>query len=106
MMLSIQVKGMKKDIIAAVQKSGFGWALDRNNGSLLWSSGRYDPRALNRDDGTLEWDTSRINAVLKIRRNESQVIVRKLDVETGEVLLKTFMLPDNNGSNLRKQPIN
>ncbi|KAK3227621.1 hypothetical protein Dsin_007483 [Dipteronia sinensis] len=40
MMLSIQVKGMKKDIIAAVQKSGFGWALDRNNGSLLWSSWR------------------------------------------------------------------
>ncbi|KAK0583717.1 hypothetical protein LWI29_001960 [Acer saccharum] len=37
-MLSIQVKGMKKDIVAAVQKSGFGWALDRDNGSILWST--------------------------------------------------------------------
>ncbi|TXG59160.1 hypothetical protein EZV62_016989 [Acer yangbiense] len=36
MMLSIQVKGIKKDIVAAVQKSGFAWALDCDNGSLLW----------------------------------------------------------------------
>ncbi|KAK3227617.1 hypothetical protein Dsin_007479 [Dipteronia sinensis] len=38
MMLSIQAKGMKKDIVAAVQKSGFGWSLDRDNGSILWST--------------------------------------------------------------------
>ncbi|TXG59158.1 hypothetical protein EZV62_016987 [Acer yangbiense] len=38
MMLSIQVKGIKKDNVAAVQKSGFAWALDRNNGSFLWST--------------------------------------------------------------------
>ncbi|KAK3227622.1 hypothetical protein Dsin_007484 [Dipteronia sinensis] len=41
-MLSIQVKGMKKDIIAAVQKSGFRWALDRDNGSLLWSTSKNE----------------------------------------------------------------
>ncbi|KAK0585786.1 hypothetical protein LWI29_033997 [Acer saccharum] len=38
MMLSIQVKGIKKDNVAAVQKSGFAWALDRDNGSFLWST--------------------------------------------------------------------
>ncbi|KAK3227586.1 hypothetical protein Dsin_007448 [Dipteronia sinensis] len=38
MMFSIQVKGIKKDIVAAVQKRGFAWALDRNNGGLLWST--------------------------------------------------------------------
>ncbi|KAK1562174.1 hypothetical protein Q3G72_007459 [Acer saccharum] len=41
MMLSIQVKGIKKDIVAADQKSGFAWALDRDNGSLLWSTVSY-----------------------------------------------------------------
>ncbi|KAL5808805.1 hypothetical protein ACOSQ3_029496 [Xanthoceras sorbifolium] len=38
MMLSIQVKEIKRDIVAAVQKSGFAWALDRDNGSLFWST--------------------------------------------------------------------
>ncbi|KAH7554055.1 hypothetical protein JRO89_XS12G0102900 [Xanthoceras sorbifolium] len=38
MMLSIQVKEIRRDIVAAVQKSGFAWALDRNNGSLFWST--------------------------------------------------------------------
>ncbi|KAJ4707005.1 polyvinylalcohol dehydrogenase-like [Melia azedarach] len=38
MILSIYVKGRKKDIVAAVQKSGFAWALDRDNGSLVWST--------------------------------------------------------------------
>ncbi|KAK4833644.1 hypothetical protein QYF36_008706 [Acer negundo] len=38
MMLSIQVKGIKKDVVAAVQKNGFAWALDRDNGCLLWST--------------------------------------------------------------------
>ncbi|KAL5765002.1 hypothetical protein ACOSQ2_017596 [Xanthoceras sorbifolium] len=33
MMLSIQVEGLKKDIVVAVQKSGFAWAMDRDNGS-------------------------------------------------------------------------
>ncbi|KAM3761671.1 hypothetical protein ACB098_01G285900 [Castanea mollissima] len=28
----------KLDVIVAVQKSGFAWALDRNNGSLIWST--------------------------------------------------------------------
>lgn len=35
MMLSIQVNGTWKDIVVAVPKSGFAWALDRDNGSLI-----------------------------------------------------------------------
>ncbi|KAH0973731.1 hypothetical protein GBA52_025887 [Prunus armeniaca] len=38
MMLSPYVNGTKRDIVVAVQKSGFAWALDRNNGSLVWST--------------------------------------------------------------------
>ncbi|KAJ1443722.1 Quinoprotein alcohol dehydrogenase-like superfamily [Sesbania bispinosa] len=36
MMLTSYVNGTKKDIVVAVQKSGFAWALDRNNGNLVW----------------------------------------------------------------------
>lgn len=38
MMLRVYVNGTKRDVVAAVQKSGFAWALDRNNGSLVWST--------------------------------------------------------------------
>uniref|UniRef100_F6H5P7 CCHC-type domain-containing protein n=1 Tax=Vitis vinifera TaxID=29760 RepID=F6H5P7_VITVI len=38
MMLSIYVNGTMRDIVIAVQKSGFVWALDRNNGSLIWAT--------------------------------------------------------------------
>ncbi|KAK6266904.1 hypothetical protein QUC31_017741, partial [Theobroma cacao] len=38
MMLSINVNGTKQDIIVAVQKSGFAWALNRDNGSPIWST--------------------------------------------------------------------
>ncbi|KAM1323801.1 hypothetical protein PS2_044644 [Malus domestica] len=37
-MLRTYVNGTKRDIVVAVQKSGFAWALDRNNGSLVWST--------------------------------------------------------------------
>lgn len=36
MMLTTHVNGTKKDIVVAVQKSGFAWALERDNGTLLW----------------------------------------------------------------------
>ncbi|KAL2330009.1 hypothetical protein Fmac_017590 [Flemingia macrophylla] len=36
MMLTSYVNGTKKDMVVAVQKSGFAWALDRNNGNLVW----------------------------------------------------------------------
>jgi len=36
LMLSIKRNKTKIDIVAAVQKSGFAWALDRNNGNLIW----------------------------------------------------------------------
>ncbi|CAA2955112.1 Hypothetical predicted protein [Olea europaea subsp. europaea] len=38
MMLSVYVNGNKLDIVVAVQKSGFAWALRRDNGSLVWST--------------------------------------------------------------------
>ncbi|KAG8637895.1 hypothetical protein MANES_15G177940v8 [Manihot esculenta] len=38
MMLSVDINGTKRDIVAAVQKSGFAWALDRTTGELVWST--------------------------------------------------------------------
>ena len=36
MMLSVCANGTKRDMVVAVQKSGFAWALDRDNGNLTW----------------------------------------------------------------------
>ncbi|XP_031096289.1 uncharacterized protein LOC116000359 [Ipomoea triloba] len=36
MMLSVVVNGSRRDIVVAVQKSGFAWALDRDNGQIVW----------------------------------------------------------------------
>ena len=38
LMLRIKRNKTKLDIVAAIQKSGFAWALDRNNGSPIWST--------------------------------------------------------------------
>ncbi|CAK7323037.1 unnamed protein product [Dovyalis caffra] len=38
MMLSVYVNRTKQDIVAAVQKSGFAWALDRDDGNIIWST--------------------------------------------------------------------
>ncbi|KDP45487.1 hypothetical protein JCGZ_09736 [Jatropha curcas] len=38
MMLNIKVNGSRKDVVVAVQKSGFAWALDRDDGNLIWST--------------------------------------------------------------------
>ncbi|KAH6830292.1 hypothetical protein C2S53_000261 [Perilla frutescens var. hirtella] len=38
MMLTINANGSRRDVVVAVQKSGFAWALDRTNGNLLWST--------------------------------------------------------------------
>ncbi|KVH91285.1 Pyrrolo-quinoline quinone beta-propeller repeat-containing protein, partial [Cynara cardunculus var. scolymus] len=38
MILTIDVNRHKRDIVVAVQKSGIAWALDRDNGSILWST--------------------------------------------------------------------
>ncbi|KAI4384236.1 hypothetical protein MLD38_002417 [Melastoma candidum] len=37
MLLSVPLNGVMRDILVAVQKSGFAWALDRDNGDILWS---------------------------------------------------------------------
>ncbi|KAJ0665621.1 putative polyvinyl alcohol dehydrogenase (cytochrome) [Helianthus annuus] len=37
MILTINDRGKKRDIVATVQKSGVAWALDRDNGSIVWS---------------------------------------------------------------------
>ncbi|KAA8533005.1 hypothetical protein F0562_032878 [Nyssa sinensis] len=36
MLLSISVNGSRRDVVVAVQKSGFAWALDRGNGDIVW----------------------------------------------------------------------
>ncbi|GAB4830263.1 hypothetical protein Ancab_019903 [Ancistrocladus abbreviatus] len=38
MMLTIHVNGTKKDLVVATQKNGFAWALDRDNGDIIWST--------------------------------------------------------------------
>ncbi|XVF16537.1 hypothetical protein REPUB_Repub10bG0040400 [Reevesia pubescens] len=38
MILSIYVNEAKRDIVVAVQKSGFAWALDRDDGNIIWST--------------------------------------------------------------------
>ncbi|KAE8695615.1 putative WRKY transcription factor 72-like [Hibiscus syriacus] len=40
MITSIKVNGTKRDIVVAVQKSGFAWALNRDNGGRTWWSRR------------------------------------------------------------------
>lgn len=47
MMLSMYRNKVKHDIVVAVQKSGFAWALDRDSGSLIWSMVSSD--SLSRD---------------------------------------------------------
>ena len=36
MLLTINSNGRPRDVAVAVQKSGFAWALDRNNGDIVW----------------------------------------------------------------------
>ncbi|KAF6150283.1 hypothetical protein GIB67_033982 [Kingdonia uniflora] len=38
MILSIVVNGTKRDIVSVVQKSGIAWALNRDNGDIIWST--------------------------------------------------------------------
>ncbi|XP_047952856.1 polyvinylalcohol dehydrogenase-like isoform X2 [Salvia hispanica] len=38
MMLTVNTNGTRKDVVVAVQKSGYAWALDRGNGNILWST--------------------------------------------------------------------
>lgn len=37
MLLTIIVNGTVQDVAVAVQKSGFAWALNRDNGNIVWS---------------------------------------------------------------------
>uniref|UniRef100_A0A2N9EBW1 Pyrrolo-quinoline quinone repeat domain-containing protein n=1 Tax=Fagus sylvatica TaxID=28930 RepID=A0A2N9EBW1_FAGSY len=36
MLLSIVANGTRRDVVVAVQKSGFAWALNRDDGSIVW----------------------------------------------------------------------
>nr|AFK45688.1 unknown [Lotus japonicus] len=38
MMLTIKANESKHDVVVAVQKSGFAWALHRDDGKLMWST--------------------------------------------------------------------
>ncbi|XP_025696628.1 uncharacterized protein [Arachis hypogaea] len=46
LMITIHVKGRKEDIVVAVQKSGFAWALHRDNGTIIWSTQEAGPGGL------------------------------------------------------------
>lgn len=37
MLLTTLSNGQFRDIVVAVQKSGFSWALDQNTGDIVWS---------------------------------------------------------------------
>ncbi|KAJ6969195.1 hypothetical protein NC653_036996 [Populus alba x Populus x berolinensis] len=39
MLLTITANRTRRDVAVAVQKSGFAWALDRDDGSIVWSKG-------------------------------------------------------------------
>ncbi|KAL3501341.1 hypothetical protein ACH5RR_035790 [Cinchona calisaya] len=45
MLLSLTLNGKKRDIVVAVQKSGFAWALDRENGDIVWFKWSYNTGA-------------------------------------------------------------
>ena len=36
MLLTIYANGTIRDVVVAVQKSGFAWALNRDNGEIVW----------------------------------------------------------------------
>lgn len=36
MLLTIHPNRTRRDVVVAVQKSGFAWALDRDNGTIVW----------------------------------------------------------------------
>ncbi|KAK9665951.1 hypothetical protein RND81_14G148500 [Saponaria officinalis] len=38
MLLSVFDNGHRRDLVVAVQKSGFAWALDRDSGNIVWST--------------------------------------------------------------------
>ncbi|KAF6159973.1 hypothetical protein GIB67_033057 [Kingdonia uniflora] len=37
-LLTVNINGTRRDLAVAVQKSGFAWALDRDNGDIVWST--------------------------------------------------------------------
>lgn len=41
MLLCISVNGTRRDVAVAIQKSGFAWALDRDNGNIIWFKVRF-----------------------------------------------------------------
>ncbi|GAB4830264.1 hypothetical protein Ancab_019904 [Ancistrocladus abbreviatus] len=42
MLLTTHVNGTKINVVVATQKSGFVWALDRDNGDIIWSTVAMD----------------------------------------------------------------
>ncbi|KAG9152991.1 hypothetical protein Leryth_021945 [Lithospermum erythrorhizon] len=74
MLLSINPNGTKRDVVAVVQKSGFAWALDRDNGDIVW----------------FKESRTRLNFTLApINRTTTEGAWVALDANTGEIIWST-----------------
>ncbi|KAG9159780.1 hypothetical protein Leryth_007787 [Lithospermum erythrorhizon] len=110
MVLSVRANGTKKDIVVAIQKSGFGWALDRDNGNIFWST-EAGPGGLQgggtwgaATDGKLVYtsivNSNELNFTLapstKVTTGGGWVA---MDAKTGKILWTTAV-PNNGKSNI------
>ncbi|XP_019161587.1 PREDICTED: uncharacterized protein LOC109158176 [Ipomoea nil] len=109
MMLSVVVNGSTRDIVVAVQKSGFAWALDRDNGEMVWyteagpggfvGGGTWGAATDNERVYTSIANSNRLNFTLLPSKN---VTIGggwvAMDAQTGKILWSTAV-PDTGLSN-------
>ena len=69
MLLSIFANGRLRDVVVAVQKSGFAWTLDRDNGDLVWFNVSYKKytSAFEQDHLSQKFMPLCINALLSVQ---------------------------------------
>ncbi|KAG2707245.1 hypothetical protein I3760_05G139700 [Carya illinoinensis] len=109
MLLSINANGTKRDVAVAVQKSGFAWALDRDNGNIVWfklagpgglEGGGYWGAAT--DDKTVYTNIANSNRTLFTLQPSNQTTTAgawvALDANSGEILWSTAN-PSNETAN-------
>ncbi|KAL0350914.1 UNVERIFIED_CONTAM: Polyvinylalcohol dehydrogenase [Sesamum radiatum] len=109
MMLSINANGTKLDIVVAVQKSGFAWALDRNNGDLVWSTEAGPGGAAGGGTWGAATDKRRVYTAIANGNRQNVTLVPSnnvtaggfwvaMDAHTGRILWSTAT-PNNSVSN-------
>ncbi|KAK9741160.1 hypothetical protein RND81_03G086000 [Saponaria officinalis] len=109
MLVSVKVDGCKKDIAVATQKSGFTWALDRDNGDIIWST-EAGPGGLS-GGGTWGSATDEQRIYTNIANSDQKTFILKpsnhtskaggwvaMDSKTGKVIWSTSN-PSNASSN-------